>query len=476
MEAVGGDWARLSQVHFGGADLGDARRSKRLVKTAELIFNSPAGSLPEKLPDWADLTGLYRLLAAGPVTHRAVTEPHRQWTLRQMRQTPGVILLPHDTTELDYTEHRAVAAQLGQIGNGGGRGYLCHNTLAIRAADQQVIGLASQILRPRRRVPEGETARQKREHPQRESRLWADGCAQVGPAPAGALWVDVCDRGSDGFEFLQYAHAHGRHYVIRSAKDRRLDGDDHVGDDRIHRTLHGYAADLPVLGTRQVRLGASTKKGSKARTATVSLAGGPVTLRVPAHPRGQCAAGASSLDLWVIHVAEVGPPPAGASPVRWVLLTNVAAPTLAQVAERVDWYACRPVIEDYHKGMKSGGVGIELPQLGSAERLEPMIGLLSVVAAVLLQLRHAARQPAARDTPATAVVPELWTLLVASQAYRQPRRALSVAEFFVGVARLGGHLARKNDGPPGWLTLWRGWRKLHLLVEGAQAALAGKCV
>jgi Transposase DNA-binding len=482
MEAVGRDWAHLSQVHFGAAALGDARRSRRLVKTAELMFKSPAGSLPDKLPDWADLMGLYRLAAAPQVTHQAVIEPHRQWTLQQMRQQQqmpggssigGVILLSHDTTELDFTGHRAVAAQLGQIGNGGGRGYLCHNTLAIRPGDKRVIGLASQILRQRRTVPKAETARQKREHPERESRLWALGCAQVGPAPAGALWVDICDRGGDCFEFLEYEHAHGRHYVIRSSKDRKLEGDDHLGLDRIHRTLHSYARDLPVLGTRQVELGASTKKGSKARIAKVSIASGPVTLAVPAQPRGQCTA--TSLDLWVIHVVEVDAPTDAAEPVSWVLLSNVAAADFQQASERVDWYGCRPMIEDYHKGMKSG-VGIELPQFESADRLEPVIGLLSVVSAVLLQLRHAARQPQAAHTPATAVVPKLWMLLVASQAYRKPQRELSVQEFFVGVARLGGHLARKNDGPPGWLTLWRGWRKLHLLIDGAQAALAGNCV
>ena len=86
MEADGRDWTHLSQVHFGAAALGDARRSRRLVKTAELIFKSPAGSLPDKLPEWADLMGLYRLASAAQVTHQAVIEPHRQWTLQQMRQ------------------------------------------------------------------------------------------------------------------------------------------------------------------------------------------------------------------------------------------------------------------------------------------------------------------------------------------------------------------------------------------------------
>ena len=133
--------------------------------------------------------------------------------------------------------------------------------------------------------------------------------------------------------------------------------------------------------------------------------------------------------------------------------------------------------EDYHRGMKSG-MGIELPQFESAARLEPVIGLLSVAAAVLLQLRHTARDEQARRTPATDVVPKLWAVLVASQAYRTPDKQLTVSEFFVGVARLGGHLARKRDGPPGWITLWRGWRKLHLMIQGAEAmrAAEAKCV
>jgi hypothetical protein len=58
---------------------------------------------------------------------------------------------------------------------------------------------------------------------------------------------------------------------------------------------------------------------------------------------------------------------------------------------------------------------------------------------------------------------------------RDPQRQLSVKEFFVGVAKLGGHLARKHDGPPGRITLWRGWRKLHLMITGAGAAIQGKC-
>jgi hypothetical protein len=463
MEALEHDWAWLSRVHFGGAELGDSRRSERLMKTGELILKRPGGSLPEKLPDWADLMGLYRLVRAKAVTHAAVIAPHLRHTLELMRGT-DVVLLPHDTTELDYTDHEHVASELSHIGNGGGRGYLCHNTLAV-TPERKVLGLAGQILHQRRKVPKNETAKQKREHPDRESLLWPRGCEAVGPAPAGRLWVDVCDRGSDGFEFLEYEHTHGRHYVIRANKDRKLHGK--TGPDGKTLSLYAFARGMPALGTKEVDVAASTKKGAKARKATVAIAAGPLSLPAPKQPRGKVTA--KSLDLWVVHAREVSPP-AGVTPLEWVLLTNVPAEGFQQAAERVAWYSCRPVIEDYHRGMKSG-MGIELPQFESPQRLEPVIGLLSVSAAVLLQLRHMARDPEAEHTPATAVVPELWTVLVAARAYRKPDKKLTVQEFFVGVAKLGGHLARKNDGPPGWITLWRGWRDLHMMVQGAQAMI-----
>ena len=47
--------------------------------------------------------------------------------------------------------------------------------------------------------------------------------------------------------------------------------------------------------------------------------------------------------------------------------------------------------------------------------------------------------------------------------------AMSVRTFFRGVARLGGFLARRGDGEPGWQTIWHGWEKLSLMIRGAEA-------
>jgi hypothetical protein len=206
--------------------------------------------------------------------------------------------------------------------------------------------------------------------------------------------------------------------------------------------------------------------GREARDAKVRIAAGPASVRLPQFARGH--ADAPSLDLWVVHVREIDAPAGVDEPLEWVLLSNVATATLPQAIERIEWYRCRPIIEELHKAMKSG-CGVESMQFEHAERLEPAIALLSVVSAVLLQLRQVARRPEAHVTPATTLVPRLFVRVLCGWRYQQARDDLSVYDFTLALAHLGGHLNRKRDGFPGWLTLWRGWQDLQLMVRGAEA-------
>ena len=461
----------LGREHFGAAALGDRRRTERLVYTAEQLMRHPEGTLPRRLRGWADLMGLYRLVRCGRVTHAAVSAPHAQRTRRLMAREPVVLLL-HDWTELDYTTRTSLGG-LGQIGRGTRRGYVCHNTLAV-TPDRRVLGLAHQHLHARRDVPAGESARQRREHPGRESRLWVKAAEAVGPPPAAgaSLWVDVADRGADVFEFMDYELAHGRHFLVRARHGGRvLEGDDHVGCDRVYRHLGPYVRDLPPMGERPLPLPAAG--GSAARVATVAVSAGPVVLAPQEFPRGECRRGECRgvpLGLWAVRVAEVGPPP-GAAPLEWVLLGDLPAGTAAAAWERVQWYACRPVVEELHKAMKTGA-SVERPQFESADRLEPVIALLSVVSAVLLGLRELARRHDADRVPATCVMPRRQVRVLAAWRYGDASASddMTLLQFVMALGRLGGHLNRKGDGTPGWLTLWRGWAALQLMTEGAELA------
>lgn len=466
MEGFWGVGLSFGQAHFGAAQLGDRRRTRRLVGTANRILEHPGGTLPDKLRSPASLKGLYRLVDCPAVTHESVLHPHVERTRQRMREHDGVVLVIHDTTELDYTGITTLQA-IGQIGNGTHRGYLCHNSLAVDPRTREVFGLANQILFCRPDVGPGETRDERRERTTRESRLWKRGSEAIGPAPEGHRWVEVCDRGGDLLEYLDHEDAQSQAYVVRSKHDRWVEIEQ--SGRPVRCKLHGLARSLPELGRRSVET--SAHPGKPARTALVAIAAAPVILLPPPQPRGEYRG--VPLKTWVIHVREIDPP-AGVEPLEWILLTNVPAQRFEEACERVDWYACRWMIEEYHKAKKTG-CSIEDLQFTSEERLEPVIALLSVTALSLLQLRSASRQPDAKTRSAVELVPPGNVAVLSSWRFGQIRMDLTVHEFYYALARLGGHQNRRHDHPPGWIVLWRGWTKLQCMVEGAAAVGFMRC-
>ena len=452
--------------HFGRADLGDRRRRRRLVQLADEVTGHPGGTLPDKLRQPKDLKAFYRLMNNLCVTHESVLAPHRAQTLERMQDHSGVVLLLHDTTTLDYSTLTSLADVLGQIGDGHGKGYLCHNTLAVAAATKEVLGLANQILFHRPDVPPHETKIQRQQRETRESRLWKQGSAGVPPAPAGAWWVEVSDRASDTTEFLDYLAAEQRHYVIRSQHNRCVtavvDGQERAVK------LHDWLRTVPEQGRRAIALAERPERS--ARAATVAVAWAPATIVPPRQPRGEGRG--VPLNVWALRVWEIDAP-ADAEPVEWFVLTNVAVQTLADAFERVDWYCLRWIIEEYHKGMKTG-CAVESLQFTTEQALQPAIAFLSVVTLWLLWLRTESRRPEAETTPAATMFPKEYVEVLSLDRYREVR-PLSVREFCRLLSRLGGHQNRKHDHPPGWLVLWRGWTKLHLMVQGARAIRRKRC-
>jgi hypothetical protein len=469
MQATAVAQLHFGEENFGTAQLGDRRRTRRLVQTADRIVQHPGGTLPDKLQCPAALEALYRLAGQAQVTHQAVLLPHRQRTCQRLRDYDGTVLTIHDGTELDYTGKKSLR-QLGQIGNGKRRGYLCHNTLAVGYRGPgavEVLGLANQILFTRPRAPKRESRQAKRRRPTRESRLWKRASQALRQAGACRRRVDVCDRGADLFEYLDDKHAHGESYVVRAAHDRGVLVAQAGTAER--RKLFGHARGLPDLGQRQVDVPA--RAGQPARQARVRLAAGPVTLLPPRQPRGEHRQ--EQLAVWVVHVREIDPA-AGVAPLEWVLLTNVAVEGWADACERVDWYSCRWTIEEFHKALKTG-CAVEQLQFKKEERLQPVIGLLSVVGVFLLQMRDLSRHPEAKQRPATGVLPRLWVAVLSVWRHQAARMDWTVQEFFYALARLGGHQNRKVDGLPGWITLWRGWTKLQAMIAGAAAGEIARC-
>ncbi len=455
------EWAA---VEFDGAELGDRRRRPRLIKVATALAENPHGTLPGSFQRWSEVRAAYRLLEQPDVTYDTVIDPHRQ-RVRTACGQPGEYLLVEDTTQLDFTSHLA-AMDLGRIGDGGGRGLFVHSTLALRIErwneqhepEVTVEGLFDQRWWART-TPTGRCRRKKRERlaGPRESQRWAAVAEQIGPPPDGARWTFVADRESDIYETFERCQSNGWQFIIRAEQPRALA--DEGG------SVFTAVAESPELGRFFVALRA--RPGQKARRAEVAVRARAVTLRGPWRPGGWLG----ERTVNVVEAREVNAP-AGVEPIRWVLLTDWAIDSLAAAMRVIKAYTRRWLIEEYHKALKTG-TAIEDSQLETAQRITVLLAILAVVAVRLLNMKLlATTRP---DEPVSDQMAGPQVLAILEKTYGRPAGGWTNAGVLVGIARLGGFLARRSDGSPGWQTIWRGLRKLVWMTHGYDLASGEKC-
>jgi hypothetical protein len=449
------EWARHQ---WAGVQLGDRRLERRAVEIGSKMAAHPEASLPNQMETPSALKAAYGMLNHPAVTLESLTAPHRQHTLETARRA-SVVLLVEDTTELDYTAHPRTT-HLGPIGDGRGHGLLLHSTLAVIPATREVVGLAHlQVVRRQPTPPS-------RPHWTRsaEGQVWQVSAAAVGRPPAEAIWVHVSDRGSDIFEYLIACVDQGKHFLIRAFHNRRLTWADESPQAHQEEAQHllDYARNLPAHPDCAYLVSIPARHQQPARQASLALQWTSVILAPPSqapldvrrHP---------PIRVWLVRVWEPDAPP-DVQPLEWILLTSLTITSLTQAQTLTDWYTCRWLSEDYHQCLKTG-CRIERSQLDDGTDIERLLGFAAPIALRLLQLRQTARQTP--DVPATAIVEPL---LVQVLARRQKRdsQTMTAQQFWQAVARLGGHQGRRRDGPPGWRTVWRGWRYLSDLAEGAR--------
>jgi hypothetical protein len=453
--------AAWAESQFGTCVLGDQRRNRRVVKLAAQVAAQPDASTPKQTERWADCKAAYRLFDRPEVTFEALIAPH----CAQTRAVgAGTWLIINDTTELNYGANREVEG-LGRLGGEGwGRGFFLHTAMMIGANTEEVVGLAAQELfvRPLRKLRRTTTARRKLRR--RESEVWGRVIDCVGPPAEEVKFVHVCDRGADNFEVYCRLQANRSGWVIRAAQLHRV-----VLDSRgQRRTLDEILSEQPCVGIYELKVQANKKQ--PARTARIEVRIAQVVLPRPQHLSKYLRRNeVQEIPMYAVEAREVDPP-ACVQPLRWVLLTSEEVRTFDDAWRVITWYEKRPMIEEYHKCLKTG-CRVEARQYERADRLAAVIGLLSVVAVRLLQLKLVARKEPER--PAAEVVPKSW--LETLRAVTKTRKPINtVREFFRGLAMFGGFLGRKGDGEPGWQTIWAGLDKLLLCVRGAET-MAKKC-
>ena len=120
MARAGNKDKQWAQAEFSAAELGDKRRTARLLELAQQLSERPEMSLPRALEDTAALKAAYRFFDNADIAHERVLAPHVLSSIRRMDSQP-VVLAVQDTSYLDYATHLATEA-LGPLNAEGATG------------------------------------------------------------------------------------------------------------------------------------------------------------------------------------------------------------------------------------------------------------------------------------------------------------------------------------------------------------------
>lgn len=445
---------------FGGAELGDLRRTDRLVKIATAIAENPSASLPESMRNWSDTIAAYRFLDNEAISHEQIMQPHWKQTHEEVRQPPHVLLLA-DTTDVNLSSHEATSG-LGPIGRGSkGQGFFVHTVLAMHADEQQLLGCMYQEPFVRQPVPKKETKAQKKKRV-RESQVWERSIQAMGAVPENQQWIYVGDRGSDIYTFWQACQASGYDFVIRVAQDRRAVGEKEAEeDDPTIQRLKTLARSLQAQGGRVLHVPAQRQRPARDAFVQVSWSQGRIQ-----SPTNAAKADQTEVKAWLVRVWEPAPPP-NREALEWLLVPTVAINCTQDAWERVKWYKWRWFMEDFHRVLKTG-YRIEVRKQQTVAAMDNLLGILTPMALRLLWLRQAAQQ--APDTPASEVISQ-HIIYVVTKLAKRSEMILTAKDLWRTIASFGGYLNRNSDSPPGWQTLWKGWLSVQTVLEGVSLAL-----
>src|SRR5437867_775085 len=164
------DDSHWAVIEFADAELGDVRRTQRLVELASVLAQHPTAALPEACGDDAMLKAAYRFFDNDAIEPHDVLDSHIEATYSRLHHVP-LVLAVQDTTEVDWTSHPAPRG-LGPLGPRACQGLLVHSTLAF-TPERLPLGLLAQQVWARDPDDVGKhTRRKQRPISQKESQKW----------------------------------------------------------------------------------------------------------------------------------------------------------------------------------------------------------------------------------------------------------------------------------------------------------------
>lgn len=435
------------------AELGDWRRTQRLVALASVLAQHPTAALPEACGDAAMLKAASRFFDNDAVEPQDVLLSHIEATSGRLDQVP-LVLAAQETTEVNWTPHKATKG-LGPLGNAACQGLLVHSTLAF-TPERVPLGLLAQQVWAR--DPDDIGTRHRRKPlpmSQKASQKWLTSLEAVCHARAQCpttRFVSVGDREADVYDVLAAERPEGVELLIRASWDRCVEAPE--------RSVWATVEAQPMV--KQLLVKVPRRGNQPAREATLARRFCPLTLKPPGNRKQ--SEGLPEVTLWAVQVVEVEAP-ADVTAIEWMLVTTVAVHSVEDAMERVEWYGCRWGIEVWHRILKSG-CRIEACQLETGERLERCLTRYSVIAWRVLYAVMLARAVPEMSCEVLLEIAE-WQALYCATHHDPipPESPPTLGEAVRWIAQLGGFVGRRRSDQPGPETVWRGLQHLTDLAR-----------
>jgi len=465
------DWLK---EELQGFDAGDQRLNERFELIMRRLSDKPTMSIPAACNSWNETLATYRFFDNASVSPEQILSPHREATVRRIAQHP-VVVVAQDTTTLNLTKPSDQMKGTGPLSDEHNHGMFNHVGLAI-STDGVALGVVEaeywardwETFFSNKQLTKSEKAIKRRETPflEKESARWLRGyqagCELAQQNPQTQIVV-VSDSEADLLDCIAYAQqskasaSSSADWITRAYQDRCLPKGE------THPKLWDACEAAPVRTTIEIEVsendpesGDKTKRNQSRTARTTQAEVRAITITLPGQPRVEGNIGPQVVN--VVYVREIKPPE-GEKPVEWLLLTNLPIDSIEEIQLVIDYYVLRWKIELYFRILKVG-CGVEKLQFEQLERYQRCLAVYMVVAWRVFYVMMLGRE--CPEIPCDCVFsPEEWkSVYKVVHRKEPPKTPPPLGEMVVLVAKLGGYLGRKHDGPPGPQTTWIGMQRM----------------
>ena len=444
-------------AELDGIDLGDKRLNHRSQLIIEALSANPEASCNAACDGWGDTLSAYRFFDNKLVHPEDILKPHVEATKRRM-QEHSVVLIPQDTTELDYSDHPPEDARC--LNTKERHGLYDHTHLAVTPSglslgvvgveyfDRDAEGLGQS--QERRKLPTEE----------KESFRWLTGyrlACELARECHETQVVSVADREADLYDIFMEAekqaedHTRSAEFIIRAKIKRSIPQRDPEVGPHAYKKVRDEVSSSEVRTTRTIALPRTPKRAARQATLEVRAIG--VTVKPP-HERASLPA----VGYNVVLVEEVDGPSDGTD-VSWLLITSLPIDTLDAVQLVIDYYVGRWAIEVFFRVFKTG-CQVEKIQLETLPRLKNCLAFYKIIAWRIMYLTYMNRE--CPTLPCDVVFDDcewksVWRVVTKTEL---PPTPPPLSEFMALLTQLGGYNNRKTESPPGPQPVWVGIRRM----------------